>query len=253
MSPPLCCSSWLPEPDLERPRDQANREIREFYNFLSNQILQCNVSQLCSSRGIEWKFIPERSPNFRGLWESTVKSMKTYLRKETANIKLTYEEVSTILVQIEVCLNSRPLTSVLTDNEGIEVLTPGHFLIGQPLMAVPDPPSSYNTCASITLLRRWQLCQSIVRQFWSRWSSEYLINLNRLHKWRCPSRSIEVGDVVIIREDNTSPTQWPLARVIKIHKGKDGYVRVVDLKTLKGEYRCPVSKVVLLLQASHTD
>ena len=62
-----------------------------------------------------------------------------------------------------------------------------------------------------------------------------------------------MGDVVIIRDDNTSPTQWPLARVIKIHKGKDGYVRVVDLKTLKGEYRCPVSKVVLLQQASHTD
>ena len=204
-----------------------------------------------SSRGIEWKYIPERSPNFGGLWESTVKSMKTYFRKVTANVKLTYEEASTVLIQIEACLNSRPLTSVLTDNEGIEVLTPGHFLIGQPLMAVPDPPSSYNT--SITLLRRWQLCQSIVRQFWSRWSCEYLINLNRFHKWRCPSRNIEVGDVVIIREDNTSPTQWPLARVIRIHKGKDGYMRVVDLKTPKGKYRRPIGNVVLLLQASHTD
>ena len=157
--------------------------------------------------------------------------MKTYFRKVTANIKLTYEEVSTILVQIEACLNSRPLISVLTDNEGIEVLTPGNFLIGQPLMAVPDPPSSYNT--SITLLHRWQLCQSIVRQFWS---SEYLINLNSFHKWRCPSCNIEVGNVVIIREDNTSPTQWPLARAIRIHKGKDGYVRVVDLRTSKGKY-----------------
>ena len=73
--------------------------------------------------GIEWKFIPEDHPTL----ESTVKSMKTYLRKVTANIKLRYEEASTILVQIEACLDSRPLTSVLTDNEGIEVLTPVIF------------------------------------------------------------------------------------------------------------------------------
>ena len=65
----------------------ANREIREFYDFLSNQILQCNVSQFCNSRNIEWKFIPERSPNFGGLWESTVKSMKIHLSKVTHNYK----------------------------------------------------------------------------------------------------------------------------------------------------------------------
>lgn len=125
------------------------------------------------------------------------------------------------------------------------MLTPGHFLIGQPLMAIPDPPFSYNV--SITLLRRWQLCQSVIRQFWNRWSSEYLVNLNRFHKWRRPNCNIEVGDVVIIREDNTSPTHWPLARVSKVHKGKDGYVRVVDLKTSKGEYRRPVNNGIRIL------
>ena len=115
----------------------TNCELKEFYDFLSNPILQ-HVSQFCSSKGIDWRFIPERAPHFGGLWESTMKSMK-------------YEEASTVLTQIKACLNSRPLSSIASvDNEGIEILTRGHFLIGRPLTAVPDPPSSYNQ--SITLL-----------------------------------------------------------------------------------------------------
>jgi hypothetical protein len=86
-------------------------------------------------------------------------------------------------VQVEACLNSCSLTNVTpAHSEGIEVLTPGHFLIGQPLMAVPDTPSSYSHF--ITLVRRWQLCQAIIRHFWERWSSEYLVNLNRFNKCR---------------------------------------------------------------------
>uniref|UniRef100_A0A1X7U2K7 Peptidase aspartic putative domain-containing protein n=1 Tax=Amphimedon queenslandica TaxID=400682 RepID=A0A1X7U2K7_AMPQE len=83
------------------------------------------------NRSIEWRFIPDRAPNFGGLWEAAVKSMKTYLKKVTTNVKLTYEEMSTVITEIEACLNSRPLTSIpSSDDDGIEVLTPGHFLIG---------------------------------------------------------------------------------------------------------------------------
>ena len=65
-----------------------------------------------------------------------MKSMKTHLRKIVGNIKLTFEELSTLLTQIEACLNSRPLVPLPSDDDGIEALTPGHFLIGQPLQAL---------------------------------------------------------------------------------------------------------------------
>ena len=209
----------------------ANHEFNKFYDFLSNPILQHNVSQFCSNKGIDWRFIPERAPHFGGLWESTVKSIKTHLKKVTANVKLTYEEASTVLTQIEACLNSLPLSSIasIDNKEGIEIMTPGHFLIGCPLTAVPDPPSSYNQ--SITLLRCWQLCQALVRHFWKRWSAEYLTTVNHLNKWRYPTRNIEIGDIVLMREDNTGPTQWLLARVTSVYQGQDGLVRVVKLKT----------------------
>ena len=98
------------------------------------------MSEFCSSRCIEWKYIPERSPHFGGLWESAVKSTKT---RET--VKLTFEEFTTVLAQVEACLNSRPLIPIGTaDNDGIEALTPGHFLVGRPLSALPDAQLSYS-------------------------------------------------------------------------------------------------------------
>ena len=75
----------------------ANREIKDFNHFLQSQIAQGTISEFCSTRNIEWKFIPEHSPHFSGVWESTVKSIKTHLRKIVGTVKLTFEELTIIL------------------------------------------------------------------------------------------------------------------------------------------------------------
>lgn len=62
-------------------------------------------------------------------------------------------------------------------------------------------------------------------------------------KWLRPHKNLSVGDLVVLREDNTIPTRWPLMRISSVHPGKDGVVRVVMLKTSTGLYTRPVSKV----------
>ena len=171
--------------------------------------------------------------------------MKTHLRRILGNVKLTFEELSTTLTQIEACLNSRPLIPLPNDDDGIEALTPGHFLIGRPLEALPDP--SFVHADSITLLKRWQLCQALVRHFWKRWSTEYITHIGQFTKWRRPSRNLRVNDIVIIREDSTIPTKWPLAKVVKVHPGKDNLVRVATVKTSSGVRTRPVTKLAVLL------
>ena len=171
----------------------AAREIKEMIQFLEKRKSQGAISQFCAAQNITWKFIPERAPHFGGLWEAAVKSMKYHLKRIVASTKFTFEEFTTILTQIEACLNSRPLTSLPCDSDTVEALTPGHFLIGKPLESIPDASPSYR---SFSLLRRWHLCQSIVRQFWQRWSTEYIASIRRLTKWQRPTKNLEIGDVV---------------------------------------------------------
>ena len=61
-----------------------------------------------------------------------------------SDVKLTFEECSTVLTQIEACMNSRPLVALPCDGKGIDVLTPGHFLIGRSIESLPDPSFSYH-------------------------------------------------------------------------------------------------------------
>jgi hypothetical protein len=59
-------------------------------------------------------------------------------------------------------------------------------------------------------------------------------------------KPIEVGDVAILAEADGPRNSWPLGRVVAIYPGKDGAVRVVDIKTSKGVYRRPVVKLIPL-------
>ena len=170
--------------------------------------------------------------------------MKIHLRRVVSTHKLTFEEFTTILTQIESCLNSCPLVPLQCDEDGIEALTPGHFLSGKLPESIPDPAFSNRT---LSLLRRWYLCQALVRHFWQRWSTEYISSLRHYTQWHHPTRNVQVGDVIILPEDNMVPTKWPLAKVIQTHTGKDGLVRVVTIKTATGTYKRPVTKIALLL------
>ena len=141
----------------------AKRVLQELFEFLQKNTTTQVISNFCSSQGIKWDFIPERTPHFSGLWEAVVKSLKTHLFRIVGDTKLTFEELNTVLTQIESCLNSRPLGIIPNnDEDGIEVLTPGHFLIGRPIEALPDHQSLYQP---MSILRRWYLCESLVRHF----------------------------------------------------------------------------------------
>ena len=132
------------------------------YEFLSQRDTGCIITDICARLGIEWRFIPGHGPHFGGLWEAAVKSSKTHIRHVVGEVKLTFKELSTVLAQIEACLNSQPLFPVNVPNEdGIEVLTPGHFLIRRPLCVLPDPPSH----RTMSFLKRWDLCQNLIRHF----------------------------------------------------------------------------------------
>ena len=76
-----------------------------------------------------------------------------------------------------------------------------------------------------------------------------MTSLNKYSRWYRQSKNLEVGDVVLLKEDGIVLTVWPMARIIEVHPGKDSLVQVVTVRTAKGTYKRPMSKVALLLSS----
>jgi len=69
-----------------------------------------SISHFFGENFITWKFTPPKTLHIGGLWEATVKMMKTLLLKIISLHLLQFHELYTVLTEVEATLNSRPLT-----------------------------------------------------------------------------------------------------------------------------------------------
>jgi len=96
-------------------------------------------------------------------------------------------------------------------------------------------------------LRRFDLIKSKAQLFCSRWSKEYLLQLQKCGKWIKPGRNLAVGNLAVLREDNIPSLKWKLVRITETHPGTDGIVRLVTVRTSsRTTMKRPVTKLALL-------
>lgn len=221
----------------------ANKELEDLRRQLNDQQVQHTLVTAAQEDGIDFKFIPPRTPNFGGVWEAAVKSFKGHFRKTIGDKTLTPDELNTIVHQVAAILNSRPLTPLSNDPNDFTALTPGHFLVGRPLTAVPEPDLQE---IPENRLSHWQRTQNFVQQLWKKWKTQYLSDLHNRTKWTRKRDNIHIGTLVLVKEDRLPPQKWRLGRVTEIFVGKDGIVRVVTVRTQDGVFRRGISKICIL-------
>ena len=144
----------------------------------------------------------------------------------------------------ESIMNSRPITTVSSDPNDNEPLTPNHLLL---LKSEVNLPLGLFKREDSLLRRRWKQVQYLADIFWKRWSREYLPLLQLRQKWVHPKRNLTVGDIVLVAS-GSHHNSWPLGRVVETFPDKGGLVRRVKVLTKTAVYKRPVDKLCVLVE-----
>jgi Family of unknown function (DUF5641) len=79
---------------------------------------------------------------------------------------------------------------------------------------------------------------------------EFLPSLTERKKWLHGQKNLNVGDIVIVIEPDTTRGKWPIVRVVEVYTGPDGVVRsaIVRIRssTNTTELHRPAVKLCLL-------
>ncbi|XP_071490098.1 uncharacterized protein [Diadema antillarum] len=220
----------------------AERELRESLQSLN----QSKVNNYLLDQGIHWFFNTPTASHMGGVWERMVRSIRKILGSLLGQQTVSDEVLSTVLVEIEGILNSRPLTQLSMDPQENEPLTPNHLLLMKQNPSLSLGKFDKGDCYG---RRRWRQVQYLATVFWRRWQAEYLPLLQERQKWLIPRRNLAVNDLVLVADERAPRGQWPLEKVSQVYPGNDGLVRQAEIKVGSVFLRRPISKLCMLKAA----
>ena len=179
-------------------------------------------------KNIEWKFSVAEAPWFGGFWKRLVACVKKRLKKTIGRNTLRYDEMQTVLGEVEMMLNSRPLVTLFDDTLE-ETITPNNLLFGRKLN-----PVNYDNELNIRVdhpNKKLKDIELVLGHFWKRWSSEYLTSLREFHKHNKNNQGNvpNVDDILFIKEDKLPRQQWRIGRILELINSRDGKVRAAKI------------------------
>ena len=191
------------------------------------------ASRYLEENKIQWTFNVEKAPWWGGVFERLIRSVKRCL-KVIGRAKFTREELLTVVTEIEMIINSRPL-SYISQSDLDEPITPSHLLMGRRVLSLPDrlcyseDQDEDFTVSPQILSRRMRYLSRTMDQFWSRWRLEYLLELREAHRYGesqlSAGRKVNVGDIVVVHGDEKRRGFWNMGRIEDVIIGTDGEIR----------------------------
>ncbi|GBO22189.1 hypothetical protein AVEN_54003-1 [Araneus ventricosus] len=219
--------------------------LREFAKIL----VDVDLKKFVGIHEITWQFIPPHAPWWGGFYERLMRRIKEPLKKILGRASLSFEEMTTILSEVELVLNHRPLTYTSNDLDEPLPLTPAHFLFpGQENLSYPvhfleiftNQPSTKEN-----LTRRVVYQTKLLRNIWGKWKNNYLMQLRNAHNFvnSSPVRDLKKGEVVLLEGTTKSKFLWPLGVIEDVIVGRDGHIRSCIVRTSKGQLKRPIQLI----------
>ena len=163
---------------------------------------------------IEWRFNPPLSPWHGGFYERLVGVVKAPLKRVLKRSLLSYEELQTLLAEVEYLVNDRPITYVGRCDD-LAPLTP-HLLLGSQVgYSGVEERSLNHKLANRRIKYLFELRDNLHK----RWTEEYISALRTYAQQQTCTRSFSVGDTVLMCDDQKKRQDWKLARVSVQRKG----------------------------------
>lgn len=193
-----------------------------------------SVENVAAKNGTEWQwdFHPADSPHRNGAAEAAVKLIKRALTSLGGTTGCyTWGEFQTLLYSAANLTNERPIDAKAQEQEDtVEYLTPNSLILGR----TGQGGDMYGIDVETHPWRRLRAVQAGVDKFWSKWSELAGPNLFIRHKWHRAERSVKVGDLVWIADQNALRGQFRLGRIVSTYPDEKGVVRDADVKTCLG-------------------
>ncbi|CAI4220928.1 unnamed protein product, partial [Auanema sp. JU1783] len=205
------------------------------------------IQNVLAHQKITWHNITPYAPWQGGFYERLIRSVKTAMYKNLKHVP-TREELSTVLIECEAVINSRPLTYIGTENDSSTILRPVDFIhknmnLYAEIEEQDDDEEYCNHPALRTQLDAEQAIQSSnqrTTKFWETWKELYIKELRGSHKHTISTRKAgtrslpTVGQVVLIHDNMQPRHKWHIGRISSIQATKDGSIREVTLRSETG-------------------
>ena len=227
----------------------AERELKSALEEMDHKRLQeISSKEFNADWLINWNRNPPAASHMGGVWERQIRTVRSILSSLLRDYghALNDESLRTLMTKVECIVNSRPLTFPSGDATDLQPLTPNHILTMKSKVVMP-PPGDFQK-DDVYLRKRWRRVQYMANIFWTRWKREYLQTLQARTKWNQPKRNIEIGDIVLIKDENTARNYWPMARVVNVRQDSKGFVRSATLKLSFSTQERPIDKLVVLME-----
>ena len=204
----------------------ADREIRDAMSKWNKAEINKDLEQ----HQLEWIFGPAYCGSAGGAWERLVGMCKKLIRAVVGQQNLDLDDFECLLCGASSIMNQRPLTAASADVNDTTALSPAHFLypylfVNANHLIPPLPPGDEGDLQS-----GWRSSQRLLNHFWEIYQREYITDLLRRKKDRS-DEPINVGDLVIVVDDQESREYWKLARVTSILNNDLSHPRRFLLRT----------------------